>query len=97
MLSRFSRLPGVSSLFNTQITYPPEVIDGAVSKIKRLGRETSSTNDNPLEGITMILSLMKKYSDSLHVQRGTSFSSPFHSVMLSVSYFDDFHLLQIEL
>lgn len=68
MLSRFSRLPGVGSLFNTQTNYSAEEIDGAVTEIKKIGRSTSS-HDDTIDGITTILALMKKYSDSLHVQR----------------------------
>ena len=74
MLSRFSKLPVVSSLFQNNSTYPQEVIDDAVREIKCLGRCSSNpplhgNSDDTLQGIARILSLMKKYNDSLHIQR----------------------------
>lgn len=69
MLSRFSKLPGVlGNVFHNNKEYPQEVIDSAVAEIKLLGR-ASSNNEDTLQNITKILLLMKKYSDSLHVQR----------------------------
>ena len=68
MLSRFSKLPVVSSLFQYNNDYPQEIIDAVISEIKKLGRY-SNNNDDTLQGITKILSLMKKYNESLHVQR----------------------------
>lgn len=67
MLSRFSKLPGISSLIASN-NYPREALDAAIAEIKKLGKQ-SHNNDDTLQGITKILSLMKKYSDSLHVQR----------------------------
>eukprot|EP01083_Nonionella_stella_P026772 73715_1 len=69
MLSRFSKLPGVlGNVFQNNHEYPQEVIDRAVAEIKTLGK-CSANHDDTLRGITKILSLMKKYSNSLHVQR----------------------------
>ena len=70
MLSRFSKLSSsvLSTVLKQHHNYDQETIDAAVAEIKSLGRH-STNNDDTIQGITKILSIMKKYSESLHVQR----------------------------
>lgn len=70
MLSRFTKLPGISSLLSNTNNYSPESIDEAVADIKKLGRSVSSNvNADIHQCISQILFLMKKFSDSVQVQR----------------------------
>jgi ankyrin repeat protein len=70
MLSRFSKLPGLSS-FLASTTYPQEAVDQAISEIKSVGKSVhaSNSNDESLHDISKILTLMKRFSESMHVQR----------------------------
>jgi hypothetical protein len=68
MLSRFTKLPGISTFLGNG-HYPQEAVDEAISEIKSLGKSVNVSNDESLQDISKILVLMKRYGDSLHVQR----------------------------
>lgn len=60
MLSRFT--------LRKSNMYPKENIEAAVAQIKKLARPTTN-NAATKQAISKILGLMKKYTDSLHIQR----------------------------
>jgi ankyrin repeat protein len=70
MLSRFTKLPGVSTFLSTGTkTYAQENIDSAIQEIKTLGKREANNTDECSQDIRRISHLMRAFSESLHVQR----------------------------